>query len=71
MLGAGVVDDKSSFKIVESVKNKIDILYVVFNRGRIDVVHNGFNMNGGIDASQFGSCSDGLGKVLPDVVFVV
>ena len=71
MFGAGVVDDESSFKIVEGIQNEVDILYIVFNRGGIDVVDDSLNMDGRIDAFQFGSGSDGLGKVFSDVVFVV
>jgi hypothetical protein len=71
VFGAGVIDNESRFKVVERIQNEIDILYIVFHGGGIDIVHDGFNVDHRIDAFQFGSGGDGLGEVVPHILFVV
>jgi hypothetical protein len=68
---ARVIENESRLEVIEGVKDKIDILYVVFDIGGIHIVDNGLDLNTGIDSSQFLFRSLCLGKVPPDILFIV
>jgi hypothetical protein len=70
MLGARIVNNKTSFKVIEGIEYKIDVGEIVLNIRGIRIIDFGLDLHGRIDAAELRLGGDRLRDIASDVLFV-
>jgi hypothetical protein len=70
VLRARVVDDESRFEVVQSVKDQIDAVQILFDIRRIYIVDSSLDLNRRIDSAQPGFRCYCFGKITGNVAFI-
>lgn len=65
-----IIDQVADFEVIGAIKHQVDILHEVEDVGMVDIGHDGFDRDLGVNAAELAGSSLCLGNTCCDIIFI-